>query len=743
MKKIFSLLTLLIAVSAMQAQYKVQFILEEQTTIKHDSIYIVGTFNNWDSLDNKDYLMKPLEGNQKTITLNLEEGPIKYKFHRGNWLKVEKHYNNREVPDREVYVSQDTILMDSVQGWRDEIFKDKKVAFAQQSSDSLAISILADIARMYTLEVELYNVDSAFHFTRKAIDVLQNSTDAGFSNSPASLKQLFNLKNMVASLMHSLGNYPKALEIRLENVSLAERIQDKSAITYALVILTDEYDAMKDYESSLLYIKRAENILPSIDNENPQKNHLTGRVLGRISESYYNLGKLDSALIYAVKWQNIANTTGHPVQITYANLLLGNIYQAKGELETALNQYEKTIMNAPDYMGIAVAQSMEGIAKVYRSKKEFELALKPALEAMNFFQNNRIAVQSWGENTDTYIAELSPLIADLYKQTGKPDSAYHYLQLSIALKDSLYTTDKIRQFQTLSFNETLRRQQLEQQKKEAQQQFENRMKIFGLIGIVVAALIFAFIQIRNNRQKQKANNLLQEQKKEIEQTLQELKNTQTQLIQSEKLASLGELTAGIAHEIQNPLNFVNNFSELSVDLIKEIQEERQKKKDERDEVLENELLDDLASNQQKINHHGKRASSIVTGMLQHARTSTGTKEPTDLNALADEYLRLSYHGLRAKDSTFNAKMVTDFDPTIGKVEVVPQDIGRVFLNIINNAFYAVQVGATLAVAQPTGEREQGDRKGRPYEPTVSVSSKKKTITSFSKSKTTAPASPMT
>ena len=181
---------------------------------------------------------------------------------------------------------------------------------------------------------------------------------------------------------------------------------------------------------------------------------------------------------------------------------------------------------------------------------------------------------------------------------------------------------------------------------------------------------------------------LEAAKNRVESTLTELKSTQSQLIQSEKLASLGELTAGIAHEIQNPLNFVNNFSELSVDLANELKDEI--KKPEKDWELIDDLANDLTQNQEKINHHGKRAAAIVTGMLQHARTSTGKKEPTDLNALADEYLRLSYHGLRAKDSNFNAQMVTDFDPAVGMVEVIPQDIGRVLLNLINNAFYAVQ-----------------------------------------------------
>lgn len=201
---------------------------------------------------------------------------------------------------------------------------------------------------------------------------------------------------------------------------------------------------------------------------------------------------------------------------------------------------------------------------------------------------------------------------------------------------------------------------------------------------------------------------LTRQKEELEKTLAELKAAQVQLIHSEKMASLGELTAGIAHEIQNPLNFVNNFSELSVELAHELVEEIEKLNFDKGLVMD--LVKDLSQNQEKINHHGKRAANIVTGMLQHARTSTGTKEPTDLNDLADEYLRLAYHGLRAKDKEFNAKMVTDFDPAIGKIEVVPQDMGRVLLNLINNAFYAV--------TKKKRELAQDN-----YEPTVTVSSK--------------------
>src|SRR5437763_11311884 len=163
----------------------------------------------------------------------------------------------------------------------------------------------------------------------------------------------------------------------------------------------------------------------------------------------------------------------------------------------------------------------------------------------------------------------------------------------------------------------------------------------------------------------------------VEQLTLQLKETQSQLIQREKMASLGELTAGIAHEIQNPLNFVNNFSELNTELIDDLQIEL--KAGNTEDAFS--ISSYLKENEQKIIHHGKRADSIVKGMLQHSRASTGKKEPTDINALADEYLRLSYHGLRAKDKSFNATLKTDFDESIGKINVVPQDIGRVLLNL--------------------------------------------------------------
>ena len=200
------------------------------------------------------------------------------------------------------------------------------------------------------------------------------------------------------------------------------------------------------------------------------------------------------------------------------------------------------------------------------------------------------------------------------------------------------------------------------------------------------------------------------EKAEVESTLQELRSTQAQLIQSEKMASLGELTAGIAHEIQNPLNFVNNFSEVSSELIDEMNTEIEKGNTE-EAIL---IAQDLKQNLEKINHHGKRAGDIVKGMLQHSRSSSGTKEPTDINALADEYLRLSYHGFRAKDKSFNATLQTEYDETIGSINIIPQDIGRVLLNLYNNAFYAVAEKKNASASSA----------GQLYEPTISVSTRK-------------------
>jgi signal transduction histidine kinase len=232
---------------------------------------------------------------------------------------------------------------------------------------------------------------------------------------------------------------------------------------------------------------------------------------------------------------------------------------------------------------------------------------------------------------------------------------------------------------------------------EAKSAYRNQIKQYSLLAGLGVILLIAFILYRSNQRKQKANKVL-------ETTLTRLKSTQALLVQSEKMASLGELTAGIAHEIQNPLNFVNNFSEVNKDLLSEMKEEIENLQEAKS------IARAIIDNQEKINHHGKRADAIVKNMLQHSRRSSGVKESTNINTLVDEYLRLAYHGFRAKNKSFNVTLNTSFDAGMGTVGIVPQDIGRVILNIVNNAFYTVN--------------EKKDKSLGEYEPTVSVSTKK-------------------
>jgi len=388
--------------------------------------------------------------------------------------------------------------------------------------------------------------------------------------------------------------------------------------------------------------------------------------------------------------------------------MLGDLFRAVNQPDSALLYFRQVITQSrPMDSRLLTANALMGTARVFQTLHRPDSALIYAKAAVQTLIDNPVNVRAWGENSDSYIADYAPFLAEMYKANNQPDSAYKYLQLSVTLKDSLYNANKIRQFQTLAFNENARRQQLQQQAIDAERQFRNRVKIYGLIAIVAGVLLVAGMLYRNMKHKQEANEILLKQKLEIEATLAELKQTQQQLLQSEKMASLGELTAGIAHEIQNPLNFVNNFAEINSELIAELNEIRQRP--DKDPALEQQLLNDIADNSSKISHHGKRADGIVKGMLQHSRTSNGLKEPTDINVLADEYLRLAYHGLRAKDKTFNATLQTDFDESIGKVSLVPQDIGRVILNLITNAFYAV------------GERRKTDTD---FAPVVSVSTKR-------------------
>jgi two-component system NtrC family sensor kinase len=388
--------------------------------------------------------------------------------------------------------------------------------------------------------------------------------------------------------------------------------------------------------------------------------------------------------------------------------LIGDIYFKQGDYRQAKLLY----LNGLD---LSIKTNNQFNAAITKHKlSQLYLKIKQNDSALFYAKDNLSSMYLVKQNFANFQLNLGTLYEDIffaYKQNNQQDSAYKYLLITSQIKDSLYKVRiaNLSAFQNVSFEETLRLESLESE----QLQTESKIRIYSLLAGLMVVSVIGIILFRNNNQRKKSNLLLtnqkneiEQQKKQVEESMEQLQSTQSQLIQSEKMASLGELTAGIAHEIQNPLNFVNNFSEVSTELVDEMKSEI--KNGNYDEV--NVIADDVKQNLEKINHHGTRAADIVKGMLQHSRSSSGLKEPAVINALADEYLRLAYHGLKAKDIDFNATMKTDFDESIDKINIIPQDIGRVILNLITNAFYAVNEKSKQGIAD--------------YEPTVSVVTKK-------------------
>ena len=411
--------------------------------------------------------------------------------------------------------------------------------------------------------------------------------------------------------------------------------------------------------------------------------------------AYMNAGKFDSALLLIEKAQSVFSDLKDP-QMGRTMLYQGDTYKRMGNFDLAAHtilQGMALLNETNDY--VHRGQGYILLSSVYAGLKKPDSALYYAKEGLKIYERRKDPVGK----KDAY-----NLLASYFDHVGRTDSATVYLKLAKSLSDSLSVEERknLLAFQDVVVDEQAKLEKLEKEKIETRE----KLRIYLLLSGIVVFIVIVFLLYRNNRVRKKTNEILLQRNEKIENTLHQLRSTQAQLIQSEKMASLGELTAGIAHEIQNPLNFVNNFSEVNEELLKELNTEAGKGNLEEVKAI----AIDIAFNSEKINHHGKRADAIVKGMLQHSRSSTGQKESTDINALVDEYLRLAYHGLRAKDKSFNADVKTDFDNNIGKANIIPQDIGRVILNLINNAFYAVD------------EKRKQNLNG--YEPTVSVSTKK-------------------
>jgi two-component system NtrC family sensor kinase len=523
--------------------------------------------------------------------------------------------------------------------------------------------------------------DSAIVYVQQEISVAKKmQSDIALSGTYLSYADFFAI----------VGDFPQALHYVQESMKLAEKSKSWLIKAAAYNRIGAIYRDEEDYDNAILSCTKAKLIIEQNWNPSFAKDLYTGGdfigdtivnynfILSALAEIYEKQNQLDSSLRYLqILWdQSVLSGNMDWSIIPY---YYGNIYRKKNDHISALKYYHMSLALAEEQLvNTDIMKISNGIAKTFKQIGNYDSSI--------FYANRVIEVSQFGYNPLIKLEALN-LLAGIYKSQNKTDSVAKYLGFIISTKDSLFGQTKNIQLQSLRFDEQIRQQRQAQQ----QQALQNKIKYAVLLTALFVFFLIGFLLYRNNRHKQQANVLLTKEKQKVETTLSELKSAQQQLIQSEKMASLGELTAGIAHEIQNPLNFVNNFSEVNTELIDELKGERQKAGGERNTDLENELLNDIEENERKINHHGKRADAIVKGMLQHSRSSTGQKEPTDINALADEYLRLAYHGLRAKDNSFNATMKTDFDQTIGNINIIPQDIGRVLLNLFNNAFYATSV----------------------------------------------------
>ncbi|MFN3997408.1 tetratricopeptide repeat protein [Algoriphagus sp.] len=508
--------------------------------------------------------------------------------------------------------------------------------------------------------------------------------------------------NNIGLVNYNLGNYAEALSKFYEAIKGAEIIGNLYVKAAAINNIASIYFEQEKLEEAKTKYREMLEIYSKLENQ------------GRMILAYNNIGDVElkqNRPLEALENLTIAHSSALELQspefIEMTARTLAGIYGALDSTEKSERFYRQSIEIAREKgYGVPYSHSLIGLADLFFNQGKYQ-------EARAFANEGLIQAQQMGQPMQ--LRNANELLSKILEKEGNFEEALDKYKLFKQFSDSINNAQGKRLATALESEYEFSKKTLEFEKSSIRQRW---LIISTGVGLITF-LVILFLVFRNRNQLNKAYYSLKEKSREIEQkntvlenTLTQLKSTQQLLIQSEKMASLGELTAGIAHEIQNPLNFVNNFSELSMDMLDDINQEIEKGDFEEVKFLTSELKGNLS----RISNHGKRAGSIVKGMLEHSRKSESKKELTDLNQLADECLRLSFHGLRAKDKSFNADFKSDLDPSLPQIAVVSQDIGRVLLNLINNAFYAC--------TDHNQNGESKDRENFEIKPLVKISTQK-------------------
>ena len=560
------------------------------------------------------------------------------------------------------------------------LFDSLQQELLHMQQDTSRVLVLAELENQYT------NFDrrKTFSYFREALELSQSlNYQYGVW---ISYQNLFGYYNNVA-------DYSNLLQSQLNALKVAERLTDRRLECMARTYTTMSYmnRIIGNYEDALKQMRLA-----------VQCQQLSGKPLAGVAGAFTNgslaflgLHMPDSAAFYLQK--GIAIYPKNTPSFALVLAMKGNVEEEQGKLDSAVSSYRHGIdyytLKPQNDNGYYLMRLYISLASLFAKMGKGDSCVHYAELAYQISRNNQFT---------HYELQSSKILWKYYESKNSPDSVVKYLKAAMEANDSVFSQGRMRQIQALNFSEEQRQRDIEA----AKQKIKDQIRFYAVLAALGVFLLLAFILYRNNRQQKEANRMLKEQKQEIETALSELKTTQNQLVQSEKMASLGELTAGIAHEIQNPLNFVNNFSELNTELIDEFDKA----------LIENNKSDmsfiaqNLRQNLEKISSHGKRAGSIVKSMLQHSQKTSGQLEATDLNALIEEYARLSYHGFRAREKLFNATIDSELDPSLGKVNLISQDMGRVLLNLFNNAFYSMS--------------EKLKASNHEYQPLLSIKTKK-------------------